>query len=66
VQIDWSAVSTWVAIIGAGTAIIALINQNRLTNFNTRLEILLLKEQLFDSDGMVKIRKKAADDIVKR
>ena len=63
--IDINIFSAWMALITALIALGAWITQSRMSNFNTRLEVLLIKEQLYDSEEMINIRCKAAKDILK-
>jgi hypothetical protein len=59
-DINWTMVSAWTAIVTAVGAIVAIWLQNRHSQITRSLDVLLRLESKFDSDRMKDLRRKAA------
>lgn len=64
-NLDWGEISAWAALATAIAAIVAIWTQNNSTRISLSLDLLFRLEDKFFSDGMKKMRQKAAEGLLK-
>ena len=65
-MLDLNVISTWAALVTALIALGAWITQSRSTTFSIKIQNQQFKESIYDSEEMIRIRKKASKDILNK